>query len=204
MAQSVIFRLKGSKIVLKDKHPQLEFVGEGRSAFVFKIRSTNQALKVFFPPFSHLAKVEAEIYKDLLGNPFYPVLYESGTNYIVIDYIEGNTLFNCLLKGVPITSGQVKEIDYGLMMTKENGLNPSDIHLRNIIITPRGSIKIIDVARFRQTKTCSQWNDIKTAFSKYYKNQLFPKKVPAFLLNLIAFLYKKNFFKRFLIKTTRV
>lgn len=101
LAQSVKFRTKGSKTVLTDKNQQLDFVGEGRSAFVFKIRSTNKVLKVFFPPFSHLAQVEAEIYKDLLGNPFYPVLYEYGTNYIVIDYIEGNTLFNCLLKGMP-------------------------------------------------------------------------------------------------------
>ncbi|WNF38408.1 protein kinase family protein [Bacillaceae bacterium IKA-2] len=202
LAQSVKFKIKGSKIVIADKNPQLDFAGEGRSAFVFKIRSTNKVLKVFLPPFSHLAQVEAEIYKDLLGNPFYPVLYEYGTNYIVIDYIEGNTLFNCLLKGILITNDQIKEIDYALLLTKENGLNPSDIHLRNILITPRGSIKLIDVARFRQIKPCSQWNDIKTIFEKYYKKQLFPKMIPAFLLNLIAFLYKKNFFKRFLTNMT--
>jgi hypothetical protein len=192
LAQSVTFSEKGSRVLLNEKDSSLEFIAAGRSAFAFKIHSTNKVLKVFFPSFSKIAKEEAEIYKILKGTPYYPTLYESGENYIVIDYIEGNTLFNCLEKGFPITNEHIKEIDEALTLARMKGLNPSDVHLRNIFLTPEGGIKMIDVARFRQTKKCSQWNDLKVAFFKFYKHRIFPKKYPTFFLNFIALLYKKK------------
>ncbi|MGO4888203.1 protein kinase family protein [Anaerobacillus sp. MEB173] len=198
LAQSVKYSTVGSTIRLNEKGEKLDLIGKGRSAFVFRIRGTTKVLKVFFPSYINIAKEEAEVYISLIDNPYFPVLYEYGPNYLVIDYIEGNTLFHCLLKGVTIKSYHIREIDHALQLARDNGLNPSDIHLRNIILTPAGSIKIIDVARFRQKKICSQWNDLKTVFYRYYKHQWFPKKVPAFLLNLAAFLYKKNVLHRFL------
>ncbi|CAG9609974.1 protein kinase family protein [Pseudoneobacillus rhizosphaerae] len=192
LAQSVKFSNNGFRVILNDKDPSLEFIGAGRSAFVFKIKHTDKVIKVFFPSFTKLAKEEAEIYNILEGIPFYPKLYDSGGNYLVIDYIEGHTLFNCLEKGYPITNKNVSEIDEALNLAVSKGLNPSDVHLRNIILTPEGSIRMIDVARFRQTKTCTQWNELKTAFFKLYKRRIFPKKIPALLLNFIALLYKRK------------
>lgn len=192
LAQSVKFSRKGSRVLLNEMHPSLEFIGAGRSAFVFRIVSTNQVLKVFFPSFSKLAKEEAEIYKILRATPYYPDLYDSGENYLVIDYIEGNTLFSCLEKGFPITIENIKEIDLALQLARCKGLNPSDIHLKNIFITQEGNIKIIDVARFRQTKSCRQWSDLEAAFHKLYQHRWFPKKFPTFFLNFLAILYKKK------------
>ncbi|RKL65661.1 serine/threonine protein kinase [Salipaludibacillus neizhouensis] len=204
LAYSVKYEITGSRTRVKDKDPALELIGEGRSAFVFRINSTNKVIKVFFAPFCHLAKEEAEIYKKLIGIPSYPELYEFGANYLVIDYVDGNTLFNCLVKGIMVTSDHIKEIDSALLQAKKKGLNPSDIHLRNIMITSHGDIKIIDVARFRQTKKCSQWIDLKTGFYHYYKYRIFPKKIPAFLLNTIAFFYKKKLIHRFFIKKSNL
>lgn len=198
MAESVSFLKLGSKILVKDKDEALELIGKGRSAFVFKIKETNKVLKVFFPNFSHLAQVEADIYKELRGMQNYCTIYETGTNYIVIDYIEGNTLFTNLLKGIPITVKHIKDVDAALLLAKEKGLNPSDIHLRNIIVTANGTIKIIDLARFRQKKMCKRWSDLKVAYSKYYQHKFFPKRLPLFVLNMLAFLYKKQYFKRLL------
>ena len=42
-------------------------VGTGRSAFVFRIKSTMKAMKVFFPSLTHIAREEAEIYRKLQG-----------------------------------------------------------------------------------------------------------------------------------------
>lgn len=195
LAQSVTFATKGSKIVLNDKNPALQLIGEGRSAFAFRIGTTNKVLKVFFPPFVHVAKEEALIYQMLKGVSFFPTMYESGPNYIVIDFIEGETLYNCLVKGLPIASSHIKEIDKALFLAEKKGLNPSDIHLRNIFITTSGEIKIIDVARYRQIKNCNQWDDLKKVYDHFYKHPIFPKRLPQFLLNLLANMYKKNFFK---------
>lgn len=192
LANSVVYMMKGSRVVLAEKDDRLRLIGEGRSAFAFRISGTDLVLKVFFPPFERIAAEEAEIYKELKGNPFFPALYDSGCNYLVIDYVQGTTLFNCLVKGIPIASRHIKEVDDALQLAREKGLNPSDIHLRNIIVTPKGDVRLIDVARFRQTKKCSQWDDLKIAFYKFYKHKRFPKKVPEYAMNLVAFFYKKG------------
>ena len=91
LVNSVIINNKNSLISYDES---LEFVGKGRSAFVFRIRSSDIAIKVFFPAFRNIAREEAEIYKSLHDINYFPSIYETGLNYIVMDYIEGYTLLN--------------------------------------------------------------------------------------------------------------
>lgn len=170
----------------------LKLVGKGRSAFVFRIRGTDRVIKVFFQNYIHLAKEEVEIYQMLAGIDYYPSIYDAGKNYFVMDYIAGNTLFECMTNGRIITEGHLKEIDYALSMASDVGLNPSDIHLRNIFITFNDEIKLIDVARFRQTKDCRQWDNLKKAYHQFYCKPFFLKKTTTVLLNMIAYFYKKG------------
>lgn len=183
------------KHTLLDYDKSLTLIGQGRSAYVFRIEQTNKAMKIFFPTYAHLAEEEANIYRELQHLSYFPTLYEAGSNYLVIDYLEGNTLFQCLTKGTPISDDVIKETDKALQLARKEGLNPSDVHLRNIFITSDKEVKIIDVARFRQVKVCTQWEDLKNAFYCYYKKPYFPKKIPEFMLNSIAALYKKNLLK---------
>ncbi|WP_102264974.1 protein kinase family protein [Mesobacillus jeotgali] len=192
LADSVVYSTRGLKAALIHKAPSLKLIGEGRSAFAFRINGTNLVLKVFFPQFEKVAEEEAGIYKELAGNPFFPTLHEAGSNYLVMDYVRGMTLYQCLVNGMPIAAGYIDEVDHALKLVREKGLNPSDIHLRNIIITPEDEVKLIDVARFRQAKQCSQWEDLKSAFYKYYRHERFPKKMPEPAMNLIAYFYKKG------------
>ncbi|WP_226677862.1 protein kinase family protein [Mesobacillus jeotgali] len=192
LADSVVYSTRGLKAALIHKAPSLKLIGEGRSAFAFRINGTNLVLKVFFPQFEKVAEEEAGIYKELAGNPFFPTLHEAGSNYLVMDYVRGMTLYQCLVNGMPIAAGHIDEVDHALKLVREKGLNPSDIHLRNIIITPEDEVKLIDVARFRQAKQCSQWEDLKSAFYKYYRHERFPKKMPEPAMNLIAYFYKKG------------
>lgn len=189
LANTVIINKKNRLISYDDS---LKLVGTGRSAFVFRIKSSNQVIKVFFPEFTYLAKEEAEIYKILQNISYYSSIHDFGSNYIVIDYIEGLTLFECVSHGKLITSNHIKEIDHALSLALTQGLNPSDIHLRNIFITSDGEIKIIDVARFRQQKDCRRWDDLKKAYEQLYRKRFFPKRITAPQLNIVAFLYKKG------------
>ncbi|ASN04763.1 serine/threonine protein kinase [Virgibacillus necropolis] len=192
LVNSIKLKIDKNDISILEKDSALEFIGAGRSAVVFKIQSTDKALKVFFPDCTSIAKEEAEIYEILKGNPYFPTLYEAGDNYLLIDYIEGYTLFECLTQGIPLTKSTISETDHALSLARKAGLNPSDIHLRNIILTPEGKIKLIDVARFRQTKDCRQWTDLKKVFFTFYSKSYFPKKFPVSVLNTVAYLYKKN------------
>ncbi|WP_186580920.1 protein kinase family protein [Aquibacillus kalidii] len=192
LVNSVVMGNTKQGVIVKKHSEHLTYIGTGRSAAAFRVNETNQVLKVFLPEFIEVAREEAEIYKILLGINYYPTLYEYGENFLLIDYIAGNTLFDCLASGIPIKDEHIKEVDSALHLAKQRGLNPSDIHLRNILLTDKGDIKLVDVARFRQTKQCQQWSDLKQAFYSFYNRELFPKKIPLKVLNMIAYLYKRN------------
>ncbi|MBS4202415.1 protein kinase family protein [Bacillus sp. FJAT-49732] len=188
LAKSVVINPKNYKLIQYDA--SLTLIGVGRSAYVFKIKNTNQALKVFFPSHQYLAKVEADVYKSIQHIGYFPTLYDFGPHYLVIDFVDGYTLFECLTRGIPISESNINEVDIAIQLARKEGLNPSDIHLRNIIIH-NGKIKMIDVARFKQIETDKQWLDLKNTFYRLYSKKYFPKKIPAFILNWIAFLYKR-------------
>lgn len=181
---------KKNRLISKDS--SLQLIGTGRSAFVFRIKSSDKAIKVFFPDYIDVAKEEAEIYKMLQDIHYFPAIYETGLNYIVMDYIDGSTLFECMTRGISITPDHINEIDTALSLASDLGLNPSDIHLRNIFITSTGEIKLIDVARYRQVKDCRQWRNLKKAYRQFYRKRFFLKKIPYPVLNAVAFLYKKG------------
>ena len=200
-AESVIFKPSiYGKIDFRSCHEDLSLVGRGRSACVFRVKNTDKVIKVFPPKFQYIARREGEIYESLGQMPQFPSIYETGENYIVIDYIMGWTLFECLNKGIKINERQVEEIDHALQLSREMGLNPSDIHLRNILITPDQEIKVIDVARFKQTVPCRQWHDLKVAYFRYYHSRYFPKKIPSGIIEAIGILYKRNAIPKMLLR----
>ncbi|WP_257348874.1 protein kinase family protein [Pseudalkalibacillus decolorationis] len=180
-----------SNHLLKKPH-QLKLIGKGRSAFVFKIESEAKVIKVFFPEFEHLADQEAKIYKQLGNSTYFPTIYETGPNFIIMDYIEGHTFYECLINGIPITKDMIERVDEALDHARSRGLNPSDIHLQNLILTTDGEVKVIDVVRFTQQKQCFQWDDLKDAHQKfYYGKRLSNRKIPKYVIQLVALFYKK-------------
>ncbi|WP_041089940.1 protein kinase family protein [Jeotgalibacillus soli] len=202
LAKSVRIEKKYGKIKLISHDPMLQWIGTGRSAVAFRIGETDLAIKVFLPELDQTALEEAEIYRLLEGISYYPHLYESGANYLVMSYIDGMTLFDCLVNGVHISKAYLDEVDKALQQASDRGLTPSDIHLRNILMTNQGSVKLIDVARFRQVKEQdTQWEDLKRAYTIYEK-RYFPKKISPFWLNQIAALYKRQLLPKFERKTS--
>ncbi|WP_187254449.1 protein kinase family protein [Alkalicoccus halolimnae] len=195
LAESVTYTKKGNKYRAGGFDSRLSLIGEGRSACAFRIEDSLKVLKVYYPEFYEVAEVETSIYRKLSDVHSFPVFYSSGKNYIVIDYIEGSTFFQCLTHGIFIAESVIHEVDKALQEVVARELRPSDIHLHNLIMTPEGTVKIIDVARFNEEKDCTQWNDLRAAYFKLYVHRLFPKRVPAVVLNSVRLLYKKNLLK---------
>ncbi|WP_214891866.1 serine/threonine protein kinase [Exiguobacterium sp. H66] len=194
LASAIDIGLDGQTYTIINQPNELEWIGTGRSAFVFRIQGTDRVIKKFFPSHRHLAALEGSIYEQLAPFPTYAKQYAYGTDYLVIEYIEGQTLFDCLLSGTMISRDVIRVVDYALAEARSVGLNPSDIHLRNIMLTNDGT-RIIDVARFRQTAPCSQWDDLKRAYDYFYSKSYFPKKLPESFLNTVADIYKRRMFE---------
>lgn len=187
----VTFDQSGQETRVTKHHNQLELHGIGRSAAVFRINGTDLVIKVFFPGFTHIAAEEHIIYDKLHGLPQFPRLHEVGANYIVIDYIAGKTLFECLTEGIWIDASYINQVDEALHAARALGLTPSDVHLRNIILSPNGRIYLIDLARFRQGQHVDhQWEDLKRMY-RLYRLRFMPKRYPARLLNAIASMYRR-------------
>lgn len=186
----VTFEQHGQDTRVTAYHPDLELHGIGRSAAVFRIKAKRLVIKVFFPGYTHIAGEEAVIYRKLEGLSQFLSLYEAGPNYIVIDYIEGKTLFECLIEGIWIDPAYIKQVDEALVAARRLGLTPSDVHLRNLILTPEGRIYLIDLARFRQGQQVDhQWEDLKRMY-RLYRLRFMPKRYLERLLNGVAYLYR--------------
>ncbi len=190
LANSVVMEKKKRNPRLKSYSNALQLIGAGRSAYVFKVKNEQIALKVFFPDKAYIATEEAAIYRKLPSGSYYPALHEEGTNYIAIDYLDGHTLFHYLENGIYIPEEKIHAINEALEIARNAGLNPSDIHLKNIMITINQEVKLIDVARFRQTKKDRQWDDLQKVYFKGYVKPYFPKRIPRIFLNCIAAVYK--------------
>ncbi|GAF11430.1 serine/threonine protein kinases [Bacillus sp. JCM 19045] len=197
-ASSYLFYVSSIKWVKKrqgvsivDHHPDLTFLGMGRSAVVFKLKHEPRVIKVFYPPFEQTAVQEKQNYDKVQGIRFYPKIYESGPNYLVMDFIAGKTFFQCLAEGIPLKDSYVKQVDTALVEARNKGLNPSDIHLHNLLVMSDDQVRIIDIARFSQTKRCQQWHDLKKGYQMHYHRFYFPKKVPKWLMNGVAWFYQR-------------
>ncbi|WP_082233453.1 protein kinase family protein [Halobacillus massiliensis] len=172
---------------------EFRLIGQGRSAAVFKWEGiSTYAVKIFYPNFQHLAIQEEYVYNTLANNDYFPELLLTGEGFLVLELLDGMTIYDCLVTGRAITPEMVSEVDQALEYARQKGLNPSDIHLRNIILTNEGEIKIIDVVRFTQDKECPHWQDLKKAYYTYYQKRYFPKKMQPLLVELIIRLYRRK------------
>ncbi len=99
LAQLIQLKETGFVCTIEHLPSELDLIGTGRSAFVFRIRGTDRVIKKFYPSFRTLADLEGSIYAQLTDFPTYAQVYEYGADYIVLEYIEGQTLFECLVSG---------------------------------------------------------------------------------------------------------
>ncbi|MGG1685098.1 serine/threonine protein kinase [Pseudalkalibacillus sp. NRS-1564] len=185
--------ISGTEVLQKPE--ELKLIGRGRSAVVFRIPNEQKVLKVFYPDCAHLAMQEASIYQVLQENNHFPFYYEGGEGYVVLEYLAGITFYECLRRGIIITDDMLLQVDVALQYARSKGLNPSDTHLQNVMLLSNGEVRVIDVVRFRQSKECTHWDDLKTAYDRYYRRRFFPKKYPVWFIEMIIRLYRKGFIK---------
>ncbi|UOR11774.1 serine/threonine protein kinase [Halobacillus amylolyticus] len=190
--KELILAIKFDKDQVIEIPSELQLIGQGRSAAVFRVVGSMKAVKVFYSEQRDLAEKEGKIYEQLSNYVYYPQLIEVGEGYLVIEYLEGMTLYDCLVSGIPITPSMVDMVDEALNYARAKGLNPSDIHLRNIILTNDHKIKLIDVVRFTQEKECPHWPDLKRAYYAYYQRRFFPKRFPPFFIEMVIRLYRRR------------
>lgn len=168
-------------------------VGVGCSAAVFQPRDCPEiSIKVFAAKFAGIAHEESEIYKQLGNSPFFPRFYGRGDNFLVIEFRKGRNIHDCLIQGVFIPEQVIYDVEEAIQYARSRGLNPSDIHIKNILVH-EGRGFLIDVSDYRRFGECKRWETLKEVYYDYYAKIYRPGiTVPSWLLETIRKWYKAN------------
>jgi hypothetical protein len=149
-------------------------------AYVFKMYTDDKIQKV---------QIEREVYELLGDSPYFSTCFGSKDNYLVLNFEEGTTLYDCLLQGIPIPKKVIKDVDYAREYVRQKGLNPRDIHLKNILLQ-NGKAKIIDVSEYVQPGNDLRWENLRKAYGDYY-HLIEGKPVPLLLIEMIRKRYNQ-------------
>jgi hypothetical protein len=155
-------------ILVRNQSQSWKLLGNGNYAAVF-VHDANPDLvvKVYGRNVEEIKK-EIQVYTCLGKHEAYSTLYAYGDHYLVLKKLSGITLFNALVKGVRIPESVIRDIDNGLDFARKKGLNPFDIHGKNVVMD-QGRGYIVDISDFHKEGYCSKWNDLKKAYYRIYK-----------------------------------
>jgi hypothetical protein len=162
----------------------LKCIGVGTDAAVFQyVHLPNYAFKLYADDKRRKIPIEAKVYQQLKGSPFFPTCYAATERYLVVNYEAGLTLNDCLVQGIPIPSQAIDDVEEAREYARKRHLNPRDIHLRNVLLQ-NGRAKVIDVSEYLQPGNDNRWEHLKKAYDEFY-HLIEGKKVPTWLLEAV-------------------
>jgi predicted Ser/Thr protein kinase len=142
-------------------------LGKGNFAAVFTHASLDGNVVKVYAENRDGIKEEIQAYKKLGDHPAYSKLVEYGERYLVLKKLDGITLFQAFRDGVYVPKTVIEDIDNAIEHAKQRGLNPTDIHGKNIIMKD-GKGYIVDVSDFLKSYTCPKWKHFKKMYFLFY------------------------------------
>ncbi|MEK3990484.1 serine/threonine protein kinase [Robertmurraya sp. FSL R5-0851] len=170
---------------------ELKCIGIGTDAAVFQyIHGPAYAYKLFADDKLEKVQMEAKVYEKLGTFPYFSTFYEAKDRYLVVSYESGITLYNCLQQGIHIPSQVIQEVDKARAYARKKGLNPRDIHLKNILLQG-DNVKIIDVSEYLLPGDDGRWEHLKRGYEEYYRI-IDGKSIPTWLLETVRKSYNNR------------
>ncbi|WP_320938762.1 serine/threonine protein kinase [Lysinibacillus capsici] len=178
-------------VTISGEADDLKCIGVGTDAAVFQsLSAPAYAFKVYAKDKVHKVKIEANVYEILGDSPFFSTYFASYDEYLVLSYEEGKTLFDCILQGIHIPKQVINEVEDAREYVRKKGLNPRDIHLKNILLQ-NGRAKIIDVSEYTLQGNDYRWEHLKKGYEQYY-HVIDGNSVPFWLVETIRKWYNQR------------
>jgi serine/threonine-protein kinase len=165
--------------ILGNRYRLLELIGEGGMALVYKAECSvlcrTVAIKILRPQFASDAEFVERFRREArsaasLSHPNVVSIYDVGRNegldYIVMEYIPGNTLKNIIKQEAPLPVEQAlnitRQIAEALNHAHQRNIIHRDIKPHNILVTPDGRIKVTDfgIARAMSAGSLTQAGEV--------------------------------------------
>ena len=178
-------------VTIRGDADDLKCIGIGTDAAVFQsLSSPTYAFKLYAKDKVNKVKVEANVYLLLGDSPFFSTCFASYDEILVLSYEEGITLFDCILQGIHIPVQVVNDVEDAREYARNKGLNPRDIHLKNILLQ-NGKAKIIDVSEYTLPGDDFRWEHLKKGYEQYY-HLIDGNSVPYWLMETIRKWYNQR------------
>lgn len=159
-------------------------IGVGTDAAVFQFwECPKYAFKLYAEGKEDKLEAEAKVYAQIGSSSYFSSCYGVSDRVLVIKYEEGITLFDCLLQGVHVSEQVIEEVEEAREYIRQIGLNPRDIHLKNILLQ-NGRAKLLDVSEYIKPGNDLRWEHLKKAYEEYYAI-IDGKPMPFWLLDTI-------------------
>lgn len=178
-------------VTIHGSSDRLKCIGRGTDAAVFQsIYHPVYAFKVYADDQIEKIPIEKRVYEILGNSPYFSTCFGYKDHYLVLSFEKGITLYDCLLQGIPIPKQVIKDVDDAREYVRQKGLNPRDIHLKNVFLQ-NGRAKIIDVSEYVQPGDDLRWEHLKKAYDQYY-HLIEGKSIPLRLIEMIRKKYNQR------------
>jgi predicted Ser/Thr protein kinase len=139
-----VSRKNKTKTLLINNPTNFPLIGKGKQGAVFKI-SEDRCVKIFLKPEN--VKKEKEALLKGQGFSFMPIFYESGPNYIIMEYIKGKSLIDYLKKHETLPESIADQLIKMKRDMKRLGFTNLDRHVnRHLIVNKQNVLKVVDHA----------------------------------------------------------
>ncbi|WP_246629217.1 hypothetical protein [Mesobacillus maritimus] len=132
---------KGIKTLAIDNPTSYPLIGMGSQGAVFKL-SDEKCVKIYTDPIQ--AKMEAEALRAGQHLPFLPKLFETGHNYIVMEYFDAPTLKEYLRNCTYIPESITRKLLSMLRDMQKAKFTMIDAPLRHIFVLENEELKVVD------------------------------------------------------------
>ncbi|ACA99082.1 MULTISPECIES: serine/threonine protein kinase [Cyanophyceae] len=148
-------------------------------------------VKVYAPHREGFA-AEVEVYRRLGTHAAFSECYYAKDGILVLRRLHGTTLYDCAHRGIPIPRKVIEDIDQALDYVYAQGLNPHDVHGKNVMLGVDGRGLVVDISDFLKPEPCYAWKDLKRAYYCLYRPLIagLKLKIPYAFLDQVRTVYR--------------
>ncbi len=140
----VSVRQETSKTLTVENGTEYPMIAKGAHGAVFKMNE-DQCVKIYAD--KRICEIEGKAYAAAQDSTIVPRLYETGDNYIIMEYIDGPSLDAYLRKKGRVPTQMAKQFIFVIREMERLGFERRDAALRHLILNKYKELKVIDIVK---------------------------------------------------------
>ena len=128
--------------LIVDNKSKFPLIDKGAHGAIFRI-TEDKCVKIYADKIN--CELESKVYNAAQASPIVPRLYEVGDNYIVMEYIEGESLYEYLNRKKRVSEHIAVKMVFLFKEMERLGFTRRDSALRHVIVNGQKELKVVDI-----------------------------------------------------------